>query len=227
MLEAETVQAALLAAAGEMQLLVNHLGLAARSAPATRVVFESDLRAALRRALQFGRAEAVAVQVPLGKSGVLTQPTDVVVPGRTKTPQLAIELRWHPRGEDHPAFAQAVIGGIAKMAVARSRDAVDQAAVLVGAPSRFWRWVPGYSEDRAGYELLNPAPSSPVSTKSEFLAGAAWDGLFDGGMDHELPERLWSSLLDAADIRSPWSDLELRLLEAKGLGSLRAVRAAA
>src|SRR2546422_9810216 len=104
MLEPETVQAALLGAAGEVQSLMNHLGLAARSAPTAKLVFESDLRTALRRALQFGRSELVSVQTALGKGGVLAQPTDVVVAGRTKTPQLAVELRWHPRGEDHAAF---------------------------------------------------------------------------------------------------------------------------
>ena len=50
MLEPEAVQGALLAAAGEVQSLMNHLGLAARSAPTAKLVFESDLRASLRRA---------------------------------------------------------------------------------------------------------------------------------------------------------------------------------
>ena len=66
MLEPEAVQAAFLAAAAEVQALMNHLGLAARSAPTAKLVFESDLRASLRRALQFGRQEMVAVEAPLG-----------------------------------------------------------------------------------------------------------------------------------------------------------------
>ena len=57
MLEPEALQAAFLAAAGEVQAMVNHLGLAARSAPTAKLVFDSDLRGALRRALQFGRTE--------------------------------------------------------------------------------------------------------------------------------------------------------------------------
>src|SRR5436190_14384435 len=104
MLEPEAVQGAFLAAVGETQALMNHLGLAARSAPTAKLVFESDLRAGLRRALQFGRQEMVSVETPLGKAGMLARPTDVVVASRTKTPQLAIELEWHPRGEDHPGF---------------------------------------------------------------------------------------------------------------------------
>jgi hypothetical protein len=224
MLEPEAVQGALLAAAGEVQSLMNHLGLAARSAPTAKLVFESDLRASLRRALQFGRQEMVAVEAPLGKGGVLARPTDVVVASRTKTPQLAIELQWHPRGEDHPAFVSQVMGDLVKMAVARSRDAVEQATILVGAPARFWRWLPGYSEDRTGYELLNPESDTPSTTKSEFLGGPTWEPLFVGGLDDEVPERLWTSLLDTAAVRSPWAEMELRLLEVKGLGSLRSVR---
>ncbi len=225
MLEPEAVQGALLAAAGEVQSLMNHLGLAARSAPTAKLVFESDLRASLRRALQFGRQEMVAVEAPLGKGGVLATPTDVVVASRTKTPQLAIELQWHPRGEDHPAFVSQVMGDLVKMAVARSRDAVEQATILVGAPARFWRWLPAYSEDRPGYELLNPESDTPSTTKSEFLGGPSWEPLFAGGMDDEVPERLWTSLLDTAAVRSPWAEMELRLLEVKGLGSLKSVRA--
>jgi len=225
MLEPEAVQGALLAAAGEVQSLMNHLGLAARSAPTAKLVFESDLRASLRRALQFGRQEMVAVEAPLGKGGVLATPTDVVVASRTKTPQLAIERQWHPRGEDHPAFVSQVMGDLVKMAVARSRDAVEQATILVGAPARFWRWLPAYSEDRTGYELLNPESDTPSTTKSEFLGGPSWEPLFAGGMDDEVPERLWTSLLDTAAVRSPWAEMELRLLEVKGLGSLKSVRA--
>ncbi len=224
MLEPEAVLAALFAASGEVQTLVNHLGLAARSAPTAKLVFESDLRASLRRALQFGRQETVAVEVPLGKAGVLARPTDVVVASRTKTPQFAAEIEWHPRGEDHPAFVVEVMSDLVKMAVARSADTVEQAAVLIGAPTRFWRWLPGYAEDRAGYELLNPEPETPATAKSEFLAGPSWDSLFEDGMDRQIPERLWASLLGSADVRSPWADVELRLLEVKGLGTLRNVR---
>lgn len=227
MLEPEAVQAALLAAAGEVQALMNQLGLAARSAPTAKLVFESDLRAALRKTLQFGRQEAVSVDTPLGKAGVLSQPCDVLVASRTKTPQLAIEIQWHPRGEDHPAFVATVMRDLVKMALARSRDTVEQATILVGAPPRFWRWLPGYAEDRKGYELLNPEPDTPSTTKSEFLAGPAWDALFEeGGLEPAIPERLWTALLDQADVRSPWLEMELRLLEVKGLGAVRDVRAA-
>ena len=66
MLEAEAVQASFLAAAGEVQAMVNHLGLAARSAPTAKLVFDADLQAALRRALQFGRTEMVSVNAALG-----------------------------------------------------------------------------------------------------------------------------------------------------------------
>src|SRR5438105_6656449 len=165
MLEPEALQGAFLAASGETQALMNHLGLAARSAPTAKLVFESDLRASLRRALQFGRQEMVSVEAPLGKSGVLAQPCDVVVASRTKTPQLAIEIQWHPRGEDHPAFVAEGMGDLAKMGIARSRDAVEQATVLIGAPARFWRWLPSYAEDRAGYELLNPDADTPSTAK--------------------------------------------------------------
>lgn len=224
MLEPDVIRAATLAAAGEVQGLMNHLGLAARSAHTAKAVFESDLRASLRRALQFGRAEMVTVDSALGASGVLAEPTDVVVAARTKIPQLAVELRLHPRGEDHAGFAGAVVGDILKMALARTRQAVEQAAVLVGAPGRFWRWLPGYVEDRDGFELLSAEAETPANTKAEFLADRAWDFLFDNGMDVELPDRIWTSLFGSADVRSPWMDLELRLLEVKGLGALRAAR---
>jgi hypothetical protein len=224
MLEPEAIQAALLAAGGEVQALMNHLGLAARSAGTAKLVFEPDLRASLRRALQFGRSEVVSVEAPLGKKGLLTQPTDVVVAARTKVPQLAIELMWHPRGEDHAGYAQSVVWDLLKMAVAASGGAVEQAAVLVGAPARFWRWLPSYAEERLGFELLNPVPETPVSVKSEFLAGPTWDFLFEDGMDSQLPGRLWTNLLGNADVRSPWVEMELRLLEVKGLGALQDVR---
>src|SRR5213592_2865228 len=96
MLEPESIQAALLAAAGEIQALMNHLGLAARSAPATKLAFEADLRSSLRKALQFGRSELVSTEVGLASSGYLARLTDVVVAAKTKVPQLAIELDWHP-----------------------------------------------------------------------------------------------------------------------------------
>src|SRR5439155_26805118 len=73
MLEPEALQAAVLAASGELQALMNQLGLASRSAPTAKLVFDSDLRASLRRSLQFGRSEFVAVDAPLGKSGVLAR----------------------------------------------------------------------------------------------------------------------------------------------------------
>src|SRR5690242_13346109 len=134
MLEAEAVQAAMLAAAGEVQVLMNHLGLAARSAPTAKLVFETDLQASLRRAFQFGRTETVSVEQPLGH-GVLAHPCDVVVAGKTRTPQLAVEIAWHPRGEDHPGFAGRVMWDVLKMIVARTNGAVEQSAVLIAAPS--------------------------------------------------------------------------------------------
>src|SRR5439155_9054081 len=112
MLEPEAVQASLLAAAGEVQALMNHLGLAARSAPATKLAFEGDLRASLRKALQFGRAELVSVEAPLASTGLLSHPTDVVVAAKSKVPQLAIEVQWHPRSEDHAGFAGATLGDL-------------------------------------------------------------------------------------------------------------------
>ena len=48
-----------------------------------------------------------------------------------------------------------------------------------------------------GYELLNPEADTPATTKSEFLGGSLWDAIFDEGMDHEVPDRLWTSLLGA------------------------------
>ncbi len=224
MLEPEAVQAAFLAAAAEVQALMNHLGLAARSAPTAKLVFESDLRASLRRALQFGRQEMVAVEAPLGKAGVLARPTDVIVAAKTKTAQLAVEIQWHPRGEDHAGFSQGAVADLVKLVVARSRDAVEQAAIIIGAPTRYWRWLPSYAEDHLGYELLNADTETPVSVKSDFLAGGSWDAVFEGGMDSPLPDRLWTQLLDKTEVRSPWSDLELRLLEVKGLGAVGKVR---
>jgi hypothetical protein len=203
---------------------MNHLGLAARSAHTAKLVFEADLRAALRRALQFGRAELVTVDSPLGANGALAEPTDVVVAARTKIPQLAVELQLHPRGEDHVGFANIVLGDVFKMALARTREAVEQAAVLVGAPARFWRWVPGYAEDRLGYELLVPDSETPANARLEFLAASAWDFLFERGLDRDLPDRIWTSLMGSAEVQSPWMEMEVRLLEVKGLGGLRPAR---
>lgn len=225
MLEAESLEAALLAAAGEIQALMNHQGLAARSAHTAKVLFESDLRAQLRRALQFGRAELVGVDTALGPDGILAAPTDVVVQARTKSPQLAVEIRLHPRGEDHAGFAAVAMADVVKMAVARSRNTVEQATVLLGAPARFWRWLPGFAEDRVGFELLNADPETPASSRSDFLAGPTWDPLFEAGLDGEVPERVWTSLVGAAEVRSPWMEMELRLIEVKGLGPSRDVRA--
>jgi hypothetical protein len=224
-LETEALQAAVLAAAGDVQSLMNHLGLAARSAPTAKLVFEGDLQASLRRALQFGRGDTAATDVLLGKQGALSQPTDVVVAGKSRLHQLALEIRWHPRGEDHGGFANLVLWDVAKMALATSRELVEQATVLVAAPARFWRWIPSYAEDRLGYELLVPEPEAPVSAKSEFLGGSTWDFMFDQGMDSELPDRLWTALAGTAEIRSPWAEVELRLLDVKGLGGFSDVRA--
>src|SRR5213594_3741280 len=160
-LDGEAIQAALLAASGEVQALMNHLGLAARSAPATKLAFEDDLRTSLRKALQFGRAELVSVESSLANTGPLSHPTDVVVGAKSKVPQLAIEVQWHPRGEDHGGFAGGALEDVVKMAVARTKGLVEQGAVLVAAPARFWRWLPGFAEDRLGYELLGPEQETP------------------------------------------------------------------
>lgn len=229
MLEAETIQGATLAAAGDVQALMNQLGLAARSAATAKLQFEPDLRASLRRGLQFGRGELVSLEAPITTrgGGALTEPCDVIVAGRTRTPQLAVEIGWHPRGEDHPGFCLPVIHDIVKMALAQSKKAVEQTAVLVAAPARFWRWLPGYSEDHLGFGLLCPEDGTPASAKSDFLADRSWDRLFDEGLDGELPERIWTSLLCDEEVRSPWSEVTLHLLEVKGLGSLVPVRAGA
>jgi hypothetical protein len=223
-LEPEAIQAALLAAAGEVQALMNHLGLAARSAPATKLAFEADLRSSLRKALQFGRAELVSTDASLG-SGPLGSPTDVIVAAKTRVPQLAIEIQWHPRSEDHAGFANGAIEDMLKMTVARQKGAVEQGAVLLAAPPRFWRWLPGYAEDRSGYELLTTNAEAPASVKADFLGGSTWDFVFDAGMDRELPDRLWSSVMASAEVRSPWAEMEMHLLDVKGLGGLRNVRA--
>ena len=224
MLEAEAIQAALYAAAGEVQALVNHLGLAARSAPTAKLVFEPDFQAALRLAFQFGRVETVSVSSPLASKGVLSQPVDVVVAGKSRTPQFAAEISWHPRGEDHAGFATKAMADVVKMVVARQAGAVEQAAVAVAAPSRFWRWLPGYTEDHPGFDLLGSDAETPTSTKSDFLAGPTWNQLFDGGMDRDLPERLWTCMLAHSEIESPWVETEVRLLEVKGIGQVVPVR---
>jgi hypothetical protein len=221
MLEPEAIQAALLASAGEVQALMNHLGLAARSAPATKLAFEADLRASLRKALQFGRTELVSTESGLASSGPLAQPVDVVVAAKSRVPQLAIEVQWHSRGEDHAGFANAVLADVVKMVSAASNGSVEQAAVLVAAPSRFWRWLPGFAEDRPGYELLGPESDTPASVKADVLAASGWDFLFDSGLDRDLPDRLWTSVLAQADVRSPWVESELHLLEVKGLGGAK------
>src|SRR5436309_1753161 len=171
MLEPEAIQAALYAAAGDVQALVNHLGLAARSAPTAKLVFETDFQASLRLAFQFGRVETVTVNTPLGTKGVVKQPVDVVVAGKSRTPQFAAEVSWHPRGEDHAGFATRAMWDLVKMVVARQGGAVEQAGVVIAAPSRFWRWLPGYAEDHPGFDLLASNADTPTSTKAEFLAG--------------------------------------------------------
>ena len=105
-----------------------------------------------------------------------------------------------------------------KMALAKSRDVVEQATVVVAAPTRFWRWLPGYAAEHVALDLLGANSEAPSSAKSSVLAGPSWDFLFEGNSDKELPERLWSQLLDRAEIRSPWAEVELRLFEVKGLG---------
>jgi hypothetical protein len=225
MLEPEAIQAALYAAAGDVQALVNHLGLAARSAPTAKLVFEADFQASLRLAFQFGRVETVSVATPLASKGLLSRPVDVVVAGKSRTPQFAVEIAWHPRGEDHAGFATKAMWDLVKMVVARQSGAVEQAAIAVAAPSRFWRWLPGYAEDHPGFDLLGSHAETPTSTKAGFLAGPTWNQLFDDGMDRDLPERLWTSLLAGSQIESPWAETEVRLLEVKGLGQVAPVRA--
>jgi hypothetical protein len=220
MLDPETVEAAVLAAAGEMQALANHLGLAARSTSALKFSFEADLRAFLRRALQFGETELVSVETPLG-SGMFEQPTDVVVSAKSKVAQLGVELQWHPRGEDHVAFANEAMGDVLKMSVAKAINVVEQATVLLAAPGRFWRWLPGYAQERAGYELLTADRENPINSKSDFLGSGSWKFLFQNRPESLIPERIWSSLLADAEVGSPWGDVELRLFEVKGLGSVR------
>jgi hypothetical protein len=224
MLEPEAIQAALYAAVGDVQALVNHLGLAARSAPTAKLVFEPDFQASLRLAFQFGRVETVSVNSPLGSKGVARESVDVVVAGKSRTPQFATEIAWHPRGEDHAGFAARTMWDVVKMVVARQAGAVEQAAVVIAAPSRFWRWLPNYAEDHPGLDLLASGADTPTSTKSTFLADPAWNQLFEDGMDRELPERLWTSLLADSEIESPWAETEVRLLEVKGLGQVAPVR---
>jgi hypothetical protein len=166
----------------------------------------------------------VSVETSLGPQAPLLEPTDVVVAGRARAYQLAVELRWHPRGEDHVGFANGTMWDITKMVTARTRGTVEQATVLVAAPSRFWRWLQGYADDRAGYDLLNPPAETPASVKSDFLTGPTWQSVFGEGLPTELPERLWSSLLGAVELRSPWGETELHLLEVKGLGQAKALR---
>ena len=170
-------------------------------------------------------ADFVMVDSVLGKAGVLAEPVDVAVAGRTRTAQLALEVCWHPRGEDHPGFARRVMWDIAKLALAKSRDTVEQSVVVVAAPAKFWRWLPSFGEERPGYDLLDAGADEPASAKSEFLSGPDWDSLFQDGLDTELPERLWTQLLGTVEIRSPWAETEVRYFEVKGLGSLEPVRA--
>ncbi|HEX2266711.1 MAG TPA: hypothetical protein VHI97_00735 [Actinomycetota bacterium] len=226
MLDPEAVQAALLAAAGEMQALMNHFGLAAKSSAGMKFGFASDLRAFLRRALQFGQPELVSVDTALG-TGILERPTDVVVSARSKVPQLAVELQWHPRGEDHVSFANDAMSDVLKMAYAKATNAVEQAAILLAAPARFWRWLSGFAHERAGYEVLTPGQDTPANTKTDFLSGAAWKFVFSEWPDAQSPERLWTALVSEARVRSPWADVELRLLEVKGLGPVRPVKSSA
>jgi hypothetical protein len=43
-------------------------------------------------------------------------------------------------------------------------------------------------------------------------------------MDTELPERLWSAVVASVPVASPWVDIEVRMLEVKGLGAVKPVR---
>jgi hypothetical protein len=73
--------------------------------------------------------------------------------------------------------------------------------------------------------LLTTNAEAPASGKADFLWGSTWDFVFDAGMDRELPDRLWSSVMASAEVRSPWAEMEMHLLDVKGLGGLRNVRA--
>jgi hypothetical protein len=73
-------------------------------------------------------------------------------------------------------------------------------------------------------DVLDPDPETPASATLDFLAGSAWDPLFQSGLDVELPERLWSGVLASVVVASPWVDIEMRMLEVKGLGAIKAVR---
>ena len=215
-MDADVLRAALFAAAGETQAVVNQFGLASRAGPGARLAADGDFRAALRRALQLGRAETVSMQSGLGGHGVLEEPYDVVVAGRTRTPQLAVQISWHPRGEDHGGYVVDAMREMLKMGLAR--------AVVLAAPARFWRWLPGYASDHPGLDVLDPDPETPASITLDFLAGSAWDGLFHSGLDVELPERLWSAAVASVPVASPWVDIEVRMLEVKGLGAIKPVR---
>ena len=171
-MDADVLRAALFAAAGETQAVVNQFGLASRAGPGSKVAADGDFRAALRRALQMGRAEAVSMQTGLGGHGVLAEPCDVVVAGRTRTPQLAIQIAWHPRGEDHGGFVLDAMRALLKMSLARAHQSAEQCAVVLAAPARFWRWLPGYAAEQAGLDVLDPDPETPASVTLEFLAGS-------------------------------------------------------
>ena len=185
---------------------------------------DGDFRAALRRALQMGRAESVSMQTGLGGHGVLAEPCDVVVAGRTRTPQLAIQIAWHPRGEDHGGYVLDAMRALLKMSLARAHQSAEQCAVVLAAPARFWRWLPGYASEQAGLDVLDPDPETPVSVTLEFLTGPAWDPLFHSGLDVELPDRLWSAAIASVPVASPWVDIEMHMLEVKGLGTVKPVR---
>jgi len=58
----------------------------------------------------------------------------------------------------------------------------------------------------------------------EFLTGPAWDPLFHGGLDVDLPDRLWSGAIASVPVASPWVDIEMHMLEVKGLGAVKPVR---
>ena len=223
-MDADVLRAALFAAAGETQALVNQFGLASRAGPGSQAGGRRDFRAALRRALQMGRAETVSMQTGLGGHGVLAEPCDVVVAGRTRTPQLAVQIAWHPRGEDHGGFVRRRHAGVVKMALARAHGSVEQAAVVLAAPARFWRWLPGYAADHPGMDVLGPRPRDAGERQAR-LPGRL-------GMGSAVPLRAWTSNCPSGCgrgprvgvVASPWVDIEMRMLEVKGLGAVKAVR---
>ena len=195
---------------------MNHLGLRRGPAPTARLAVDADFRTALRTALQFGRAEFVSCEAALGGHGVLAEPCDVVVAGRTRTPQLAIQIAWHPRGEDHAGFVGRLCG--------RAEDGPGQGAGRGRSkPSWSWRRRRNSGGGSRGTRRSGRVSTcwtrtrrSPASAKLEFLAGSAWDPTLRARHGRRTARtdcgRLW---WPRSDIGSPWVDVEIH---ARGQG---------